>query len=187
MAQRCSGVVPGTPLFSALLNYLHTAQPSGESSEASGIEFINQQERVHYPGIEFLGGRGGTNYPFTVDILDSGATLGLSVQTVQAIDPVRVKDYMMQALESLVVALESNPNIPGLKLDVMPSEERKLLLDGLNALKVDYPQHQTIHGLFEDQVKRTPQATALVFMDQSMTYTELNVRSNRLAHHLIEL
>ncbi|KAF9344798.1 hypothetical protein BGX34_005310, partial [Mortierella sp. NVP85] len=37
------------------------------------------------------------------------------------------------------------------------------------------------------QVERTPQATALVFNGQSMTYAELNERANRLAHHLTEL
>ncbi|KAF9994829.1 hypothetical protein BGZ65_009535, partial [Modicella reniformis] len=187
MAQRCSGVIPGTPLFTTLLNYLHTSLVSSKSPEASGMEFISQEEQVHYPGIEFLEGRERTNYPFTMNVLDSGADLGLTVQAIRAVDPVRVRDYMLQALDSLVVALASNPNIAGQELEVMPSEEQKVLTEGWNALMTFYPQNQTIHGLFEEQVKHTPQATALVFMDQSMTYTELNIRSNRLAHHLIEL
>ncbi|MBD8900626.1 AMP-binding protein, partial [Rhodanobacter sp. DHG33] len=44
-----------------------------------------------------------------------------------------------------------------------------------------------IHQLFEQQVQQHPEATALVFEDQSLSYTELNIQANRLAHHLISL
>ena len=51
-------------------------------------------------------------------------------------------------------------------------------------MTADYPQDSCIHQLFEAQVERTPDAAALVFEDQSLTYQELNCRSNQLAHHL---
>ncbi len=41
-----------------------------------------------------------------------------------------------------------------------------------------------VHELFEAQVERTPEATALIFEEQRLTYRELNERANRLAHHL---
>ena len=44
-----------------------------------------------------------------------------------------------------------------------------------------------VHQLFEQQVERTPEATALIFEDQELTYSELNARANQLAHHLIDL
>ncbi|WP_327373551.1 non-ribosomal peptide synthetase, partial [Caballeronia arationis] len=44
-----------------------------------------------------------------------------------------------------------------------------------------------IHQLFEQQVQRTPDAIALVFEDESLTYAQLNARANQLAHHLIAL
>ncbi|HHX4174627.1 TPA: AMP-binding protein, partial [Burkholderia contaminans] len=46
---------------------------------------------------------------------------------------------------------------------------------------------QPLHRLFEQQVERTPDAIAVVFDDQALTYAELNLRANRLAHHLIAL
>jgi non-ribosomal peptide synthetase component F len=49
------------------------------------------------------------------------------------------------------------------------------------------PLGQTIHAMFEAQVARTPDAVAVVCSDEQLTYAELNVRANQLAHHLIEL
>ena len=46
---------------------------------------------------------------------------------------------------------------------------------------------QCVHELFEEQVERTPEAVAVVFEEQQLTYGELNARANRLAHYLREL
>jgi non-ribosomal peptide synthetase component F len=186
LAQKCSGVPAGTPLFSALLNYLHSSLPSG-GTEKLGMELTSEEEQVHYPGIEFLGGRERTNYPFGVFVLDYSTAVGLVVQAQQPVDPSRVESYMKQALESLVVALEYDLDVAVLELEVLPLEERKLLLHDLNKTQHSYHDNLCIHHLFEQQVEQNPQATALVFNGQSMTYAELNDRANKLAHHLIGL
>ena len=49
---------------------------------------------------------------------------------------------------------------------------------------MEYPREKCIHQLFEEQVERTPDATAVVFEDQQLTYRELNKRANQLAHYL---
>jgi amino acid adenylation domain-containing protein len=53
--------------------------------------------------------------------------------------------------------------------------------------QIPYPENQCIHQLFEAQVKRTPDAVALVFEGQEMTYRELNALSNQFAHYLKKL
>ncbi|MFL7966359.1 AMP-binding protein, partial [Pseudomonas kielensis] len=58
------------------------------------------------------------------------------------------------------------------------------LLVTFNATEADYPQQQTIHGLFEEQVQRTPDAVAVIRGGQRLTYHALNERANRLAHYL---
>ena len=56
-----------------------------------------------------------------------------------------------------------------------------------NDTKTDYPNDKCIHELFETQVEKTPDAVAVVFEDQRLTYRELNHRANQLAHYLRKL
>ncbi|KAF9958985.1 hypothetical protein BGZ65_000977 [Modicella reniformis] len=187
VAQRCSGVASGTPLFSVLLNFLHSAISQKGNSKSSEMEFVSEEEQVHYKGIELIGGQERTNYPFTVTVEDFGTAIGLTALIIQPIDPVRVGGYIRQALESLVDALERTPDNLTCELDVLPQEERELLLRTWNPVAADFPRHQTIHGMLEDQVKRTPDAIAVVYDGQEITYSDLNTRANRLSHRLIEL
>nr|WP_318246557.1 AMP-binding protein [Rhizobium sp. T1473] len=71
-------------------------------------------------------------------------------------------------------------------LDILPAAERTYLLEELNRT-ADYPSEVCIHELFEQQVRRTPEAVAVVHEDEALSYGELNARANRLAHHLIAL
>jgi amino acid adenylation domain-containing protein len=73
------------------------------------------------------------------------------------------------------------------EIDLLSPEERRLLLETWNATDVEYPRHLCVHQLFEQQVKRNPEAVAVVCEDQCLSYAELNSEANRLAHHLIHL
>jgi amino acid adenylation domain-containing protein len=74
----------------------------------------------------------------------------------------------------------------GLKQAEHSSTERERLLYEFNATGVPF-EDKCIHQLFEEQATRTPEATALVFGNESFTYGELNARANKLAWHLREL
>ncbi|WP_029573548.1 non-ribosomal peptide synthetase, partial [Pseudomonas syringae] len=176
LAQRCSGVQAPTPLFSALLNYRH-----------SGSEALSPQADAVWTGIQMLGGQERTNYPLTLNVDDLGEDFALNAQTVVDIGAQRVCNYMQTALESLVEALEHAPQAPLHSLSILPEQERHQLIVEFNATALDYPVEQTIHGLFEAQVERSPQAVAVVHGDVRLSYCELNNRANQLAHQLIEL
>ncbi|MEL5298650.1 amino acid adenylation domain-containing protein [Serratia nevei] len=169
LAQRCSGVSPGAPLFSALLNYRHN---NGEAvALPEGVSLLSAEER--------------TNYPFVLSVEDGGDSLGVTAQVTETVDAQRVCDYMVQALSSLAQALEQAPETPVCSLAVVPEAERELLLYGWNRTERDYPLDQTLAALFEQQVRRTPDATALVSGAESLSYAQLNACANRLAHALI--
>ncbi|KAF9343326.1 hypothetical protein BGX26_005904, partial [Mortierella sp. AD094] len=173
LAQRCSSVPAGTPLFSAILNYRHNSALSSENQNLTGINFLESHER--------------TNYPFMMSVEDGGVSLGLTAQVVQPFDSSRICGYMQQALQSLADVLGHSPNIPVQKLEILTAEERELLLHTWNITSMPYPHNLCMHQLFESQVAQSPDAIALVYEDQSLTYSELNVRANTLAHHLIHL
>ncbi|ALU44442.1 non-ribosomal peptide synthetase [Pseudoalteromonas rubra] len=70
-------------------------------------------------------------------------------------------------------------------LAMLSSAEQHTLLLTLNDNALSYDTTQSIHGLFEQQVQRTPQATALIFNEQHISYEMLNQRANQLAHYLL--
>jgi len=72
-------------------------------------------------------------------------------------------------------------------LSLLDSTERQRLLHDWNQTAVDYPQAVCLHQLFEAQVQRTPDAVALVFENETLTYGELDTRANRLARHLQDM
>ncbi len=65
------------------------------------------------------------------------------------------------------------------------AEERKLLVD-FNDTAADYPREKCVHTLFEEQVERMADKTAVIACDRTLTYYELNIEANRIAHGLIE-
>ena len=66
------------------------------------------------------------------------------------------------------------------------AERRQVLFDWNNT-STEYPRYQCIHQIFEQQVEQRPEAIALKFRDQQMTYRQLNERANQVAHRLREL
>jgi non-ribosomal peptide synthetase component F len=91
---------------------------------------------------------------------------------------------MSDSAESKLV---SNRQAPEAVAPVLTEAERHKLLVEWNRTERDYPRDKCVHQLFEEQVERTPEAVAVVFEGQSLTYRELNARANQLGHHLRSL
>ena len=85
---------------------------------------------------------------------------------------------------SLLKGMLADPNRPVAHLPLLPVAERERLLTQWQGPRIPSLLRSSIHELFESQVERTPQNVALVFKEEQLTYRELNLRSNRLAHHL---
>jgi amino acid adenylation domain-containing protein len=95
----------------------------------------------------------------------------------------RMVGHFQTLLESVVS--DSQQRIA--ELPILTPAERQTLLVNWNSTQVDYPQYACIHHLFEAQVEKTPDAIALIFANQQLTYRELNNRANQLAHYLQNL
>ena len=176
LAQRCSGVAAPQPLFSALLNYRHStaAHTSDEAEKAwRGIEFFHTEER--------------TNYPLTLSVDEFSDGFSFTVQALPVLGAQRFCGYMHTALEHLIQALEQNAQVPVNQLPVLPDAERQQVLAGFNQTHADYPRGLTIHQRIEQQAERSPEALAVVYDGQTLTYAELNRQANQLAYRLIEL
>ncbi len=73
------------------------------------------------------------------------------------------------------------------QLEIVDDREREKLVREFNETSVDFQTTACLHELFEQQVERTPDAVAVVYEGDQLTYAELNRRANQLAHHLLEL
>ncbi|XWK89435.1 MAG: amino acid adenylation domain-containing protein [Phormidium sp.] len=94
---------------------------------------------------------------------------------------------MGQHFETLLKAIVANPKARISELSLLNQSELNQILVEWNNTQTDYPQDKCIHQLFEEQVKRTPNAIAVVFENEQLTYSELNCRANKLAHYLRSL
>ncbi|MEM7538892.1 MAG: condensation domain-containing protein, partial [Chloroflexota bacterium] len=95
--------------------------------------------------------------------------------------------HMVGHFQVLLQGIVDNPSQPITHLPMLTQPEYQQIVHEFNDTAVDFGVPQTIHALFERQVAHTPDAIALVFGEQQLTYAELNTRANQLAHHLLEL
>jgi amino acid adenylation domain-containing protein len=172
LAQQCSGIVGKGSLFSALLNYRHSA-PTHAPEPAGSVE-IRLLER----------GEAWTNYPITLLVDDEGEGFTLTAQTDPRINPNRIARFMCAAVRALVEALEVAPETPVLSLSILPEDERRQVVEVFNATEGARLPEKLIHELIEEAVERSPGSVALEFERQSFTYAELNGKANQLARFL---
>ncbi len=189
VAQRASTLSTATPLISALLNYRHNH---------GGHAVIAGREKVS--GIQLLRAEARTHYPMVLIVDDLAVDFSMTVQAPPAIGPDRICGMMQSALESLFQALVSTPYADVRSLQVLRGTERRLLLGRRDVAGLTWPSGatllptqarpldlpDTLPRWFEAQVRRTPDAVALVFGEVRLTYTQLNEQSNHVAHALIE-
>ncbi|MFQ4144478.1 amino acid adenylation domain-containing protein [Chlorogloeopsis sp. ULAP02] len=88
--------------------------------------------------------------------------------------------------QTLLAGIVANPNQRVYQLPLLTLAEQQQLLEW-NQNDVNYPQATCIHQLFAHQVEKTPNAIAVIFEDQQLTYQELNQQANQLAHYLQKL
>ena len=178
LAQRCSAVQAPAPLFTALFNYRHSVSTAVKSP---------QDELEAWDGIEFLGGEERTNYALAVSVDDFGTGFALTTQCQASLDPKRINRMLHLAFERLVEALQEAPESKISDLDVLDPTERRQLLEEWNPPLALDGRRICLHEWFEEQAVAFPARPAATFEGSSLSYEELDARSNRLARHLRSL
>ncbi len=93
-------------------------------------------------------------------------------------------DRLLAQFRTLLEAIVADPEQPIDTLEIVPPSERQWLLAAGRGDRAEGPGTETMAQLFEIQVRRSPDAPAVVAGDRGLTYAALNARANRLAHHL---
>jgi amino acid adenylation domain-containing protein len=92
----------------------------------------------------------------------------------------RMAGHFLRLLEGIV----ADPDARLSRLPLLTEAQRRQLLVEWNQTETKYPRDQCLHHLFAEQAARTPHAVAVAYADRQLTYQELNLRANRLAHVL---
>ncbi|MCC9018873.1 non-ribosomal peptide synthetase [Flavobacterium lipolyticum] len=150
-------------------NFPVTEQSDAESKELS---------------VEDQSSNGNTNYLITIHLVLK-ETLGMFFSyNSDLIEEQYIKMMCTHIKTLLDQLLEGKSTISS--LNILSAKEQTILLNDFNDTAVEYPRDVTLVDVFEKQVAKTPNATALVFEGQKMTYSELNFKANQLANYLIE-
>uniref|UniRef100_UPI00046E757F condensation domain-containing protein n=1 Tax=Paenibacillus forsythiae TaxID=365616 RepID=UPI00046E757F len=124
-----------------------------------------------------------TNYDFNLIVIP-GEEMRVCFQynavVFEQADVERIWGHLVSILEQIV----DNPHVAVKDMDLLTSQEKAHILRVFNDTAVEYSKEKTIHQLFEEQVERTPDQTAVVYEGSQLTYRELNERANRLARTL---
>jgi non-ribosomal peptide synthetase component F len=87
---------------------------------------------------------------------------------------------------NLIIDMTENPGKMPHELNLLSGDEYRQVIHDFNDTAIDYPKDKCIHQLFEEQAARTPDATALIACDETLTFAELNSRANQVANVLID-
>ncbi len=122
----------------------------------------------------------GTCMTLCISGADSSICYDASRLSEQAVDVLLARfDLLMQSVASGEAAETRFDDLP-----MLPKAERDAVVHGFNETDRKYDDKSCVHQFFEAQVAKTPDATAVVFEDETLSYHELNARANQVAHVL---
>ena len=121
-----------------------------------------------------------------MEIAEIGSELEVAVEYSTELFDASTPARLLKNYQALLERIVANPKAKISQLPLLTEAERHQILVEWNQTTAEHPSERRIHELFEDQVKRTPDAVAIIFGNEQLSYRELNGRANRLAHHLIE-
>src|SRR5258705_6913166 len=142
---------------------------------------------MELPGLvteHFRVGNTMANFDLTLDVVEKDGQLVCLFESNADLFESDTIARLMGHFQTLLEGVVANPEQKIANLPLLTEAERRQLLVEWNDTKSDYPDRKSIQELFAEQVRKTPDAVALMCEDRQVTYRELNSRANQLAHFL---
>ncbi|MDR4186349.1 amino acid adenylation domain-containing protein, partial [Bacillus pseudomycoides] len=145
---------------------------SMKNLEMSGIKI--EQLEIH---------SGTSKFDLTLSMIEEETILSGSIEYNTELFNQDTIEKMIEHFTLLLEGIVENPNQCLSELPLLTDHEQQMLLEW-NETETEYPKDKCFHELFEEQVEKTPDAIAVAFEEEKITYRELNNRANQLAHYL---
>ncbi|HWK07175.1 MAG TPA: amino acid adenylation domain-containing protein [Puia sp.] len=173
---------PQNPFFDVLFNYVdfHVLYELYENDDFQSRESERELEDFSYRDFE----RANTFLDFTLSI--TGKRLMIKAMNSRALLSSHQLDDLLLYFTNFLQAYLHNSEAPIDNSIILSETERQNLIVGFNDTYSAYPKNKTLVDLFEEQVDKTPDATALVFSDTVLKYKELDELANSFVHYLLD-
>ncbi|WP_455886774.1 amino acid adenylation domain-containing protein [Pseudomonas rustica] len=162
-----------SPLFQVMYN--HQTQTKGEGFSLPGLEVGAVAWDNHT-----------AKFDLTLETFEHEAGIGAALIYATDLFDASTAGTMARHWQNLLAAIIAQPAQRIADLALLDDTEHQQIVKGWNATQASYPDSRCIHQLFEAQVAKTPDAPALIFGEQTLSYGALNRRANQLAHKLRE-
>ncbi|CAM3407795.1 non-ribosomal peptide synthetase [Xenorhabdus nematophila] len=160
-----------SPIFQVMLAFNNT--PS-QTLTLPGLQLTPVEQK-----------RRGAHFDLALSLSETEVGLAGDLEYAADLFDSATVERMIGYLIHVLTAMVADEKQPVATLPMLYDSERQQLLVEFNATQTDFPQDALIHQLFEAQAERNPDAIAIAFEEQTLSYGELNRRANRLAHYLI--
>ncbi|HEX3155766.1 MAG TPA: amino acid adenylation domain-containing protein, partial [Candidatus Angelobacter sp.] len=134
------------------------------------------------------------------DLTEISTIVDLECQVWQGVDDLRIRmayaadlldgetvERMLGHLAKVLEQMAEDPERLVSEVSLLGAAEREQLVEEWNTTEQEYGEARCTHELFEEQARKRPEATAVVYEEQELSYRELNARANQLARYLREL
>jgi amino acid adenylation domain-containing protein len=162
-----------TPLFQVMFSMANTPLPDIDLPEIR-ITAVDQPATTAV-------------FDLTLQLFDTPSGVGGTLEYALDLFEAATIERMAGHFQTLLAGVVANPDARIAALPLLTADEQQQILHQWNRPAADSFHHTAVHQLIEDQAARTPNADAVVFGDQTLTYAALNARANQLAHLLIAL
>lgn len=166
-----------SPLFQVMLSFQNLPREERDDLQWAGLT------RHSF----FVADSRATMFDLTIYIWNSPQGLGgIAEYNADLFDATTIT-HLLEHFQILLEGIAVNPNQRLSALPLLTEAEQNKMLVEWNKTQREFPRDKCIHELFEEQVKRTPDAVAVLFKERQLTYRELNEQANQLAHYLQKL
>ena len=149
---------------------------ASESRRAAGVEFSVGLMRAHVD-----------RFNLKLSCVEADDALTLEWHYDERVHEAERVERLAEGYAALLDDMAEHPSAALEEFEVIGAREKSLLLSYADGTSADYSHEQCLHRLFEEQAARTPEATAVTFEGERLSYAELDARADLLARHLRRL
>jgi amino acid adenylation domain-containing protein/non-ribosomal peptide synthase protein (TIGR01720 family) len=177
-----------SPLFQVMFDLRQMHLPRGETATATAHEATGARGRTGALNLEpFALEQRIAQFDLSLTMTESEGELSAAFEYNTDLYDASTIRRMLGHFDALLQSIVANPSERLRDLAFLTAAERRHLLVEFNDNAAARPGNRCVQHLFQEQAARTPEAVAVIFDGERLTYGELNARANRLAHHLRSL